>query len=125
MRRMNRETLLVLGRPSESLLARLGAAAADLEIVVGETADDFLAAAPRATVALMLVGDPRPAARGPSQVAEPALGPYHERRHQPSGVARTPGEPRCGHQRTGHLQRPPGGVGGGGHPVLRQRLPPA
>jgi phosphoglycerate dehydrogenase-like enzyme len=49
---MNRETLLVLGRPSESLLARLEAAAADLEIVVGETADDFLAAAPQATVAL-------------------------------------------------------------------------
>ena len=49
---MNRETLLVLGRPSESLLARLEAAATDLEIVVGETADDFLAAAPRATVAL-------------------------------------------------------------------------
>ena len=49
---MNRETLLVLGRPSEPLLARLEAAAADLEIVVGETADDFLAAAPRATMAL-------------------------------------------------------------------------
>jgi phosphoglycerate dehydrogenase-like enzyme len=49
---MGRETLLVLGRPGEQLLARLKAAAADLEIVVGETAEDFLAAAPRATLVL-------------------------------------------------------------------------
>lgn len=49
---MERETLLVVGRPSERLLAKLEASVAPMELVVGEGAEDFESAVPGATVIL-------------------------------------------------------------------------
>jgi phosphoglycerate dehydrogenase-like enzyme len=49
---MERDTILVLGPPPPRLLARLKAAVGDAELVVGSAAEQFAAAAPRATVIL-------------------------------------------------------------------------
>jgi phosphoglycerate dehydrogenase-like enzyme len=49
---MERDTILVLGPPPPRLLARLEAVTGDAELVVGSTAEDFVAAAARATVIL-------------------------------------------------------------------------
>jgi len=49
---MQTETLLVLGRPGRAESAQLEEVTSDMEVVIGETADDLKEAAPRATAAL-------------------------------------------------------------------------
>lgn len=49
---MERETLLVVGRPSERLLATLEAASGAMKLVAGESLEAFSGAAPAATVIL-------------------------------------------------------------------------
>ena len=51
---MDHETLLVLGRPGEPLLARLEASIAEMHLVVAATPEAFERAAPSATIILCL-----------------------------------------------------------------------